>query len=216
MILVGLAGQIGVGKSTVAARLAEHGAHVIDADRLAHGVLEIATVRTEIIHRFGDDILDAEGRVHRPSLAARVFGPTAEHTAALDALEEIVHPVVRSRIEAEIDRRQRDAGDQAENLVIILDVPLLVQSGWAERCDRIIEVRCDDDVRKNRLQARGWSLESISWRDAAWLRRLPRGGLNAVVDAARIATVDTSSTISYTQKAVDRVWRWIWGDPLPC
>ncbi len=216
MILVGLAGQIGVGKSTVAARLAEHGAHVIDADRLAHDVLEIASVRTAIVSRFGEAILDAEGRVHRPALAARVFGSTAEHTAALEDLEAIVHPVVRARMEAEIDRLQQDAGDQAENLVIVLDVPLLVQSGWAERCDRIIEVHCDDGVRKNRLRARGWSLESIGWRDAAWKRRMPGGGLKSVVDAARITTVDTSSTISYTQEVVDRIWRWIWGGSLPC
>jgi dephospho-CoA kinase len=215
VILVGLAGEIGVGKTTVAARLAEHGAAVIDADRIAHGVLETDAVQAAIMARFGADIVAADGRVRRPALASLVFGPAPGHTAALEALEAIVHPVVRSRIESELTRLRVAAGDAGDKLVVVLDVPLLVQSGWAERCDRVIEVVCDNETRQKRLQARGWSAEAIAWRDAAWRRRMPSGGLQSVIDAERIATVDTSSAMSYTQGYVDRVWQWICGGSPP-
>jgi len=74
VILVGLAGQIGVGKSTVAACLAGHAAVVIDADRIAHDVLETQPVQDAVAARFGAEMLDESGRVRRPALAAVVFG----------------------------------------------------------------------------------------------------------------------------------------------
>ena len=209
MILVGLAGQIGVGKSTVAACLAGHAAVVIDADRIAHDVLETQPVQDAVAARFGAKMLDESGRVRRPALAAVVFGPSPEHTAALDALEAIVHPPVRTRIEARIDQLCHDAGDAAASLVIVLDVPLLVQSGWAAACDRIVEVVCDESVRQERLQQRGWSADAIRWRDTAWQRKMPSGGLRAVRDAAKITTVDTSEGISYTRSQVDQAWHWL-------
>lgn len=206
-MLVGLAGRTGAGKSTVAARLAEHGAAVIDADRIAHQVLETEPVRAAIADRFGSRFLDDTGRVCRAALAAAVFGPDATHAAALADLEAIVHPPVRAQIEATIDGLRKDAGDQEDTLVIVLDVPLLVQTGWAPRCDCVIEVACSDAIRRKRLLERGWSVEAIACRDAAWMRRMPAGGLPTVVDPARMATVDTSSDISYTQSQVDRIWQ---------
>ena len=207
MILVGLAGRIGAGKSTVASRLADHGAAVIDADRLAHDALETQPVREAIADHFGSRFLNDAGRVDRPTLASTVFGPHARHEAALAALEAIVHPVVRGQIEATIAKHRTAAGNRIDELVVILDVPLLVQTGWADRCDRVIEVVCDDQVRRQRLVQRGWPADSIAWRDAAWMRRMPAGGLRSVVSPARIATVDTSSAISYTQEQVYRIWR---------
>lgn len=209
MILVGLAGQIGVGKSTVASMLAQMGAVVIDADRVAHEVLETPSVRDAIATRFGNDLLDGEGRVCRPALAALVFGPTPHHTAALDALEAIVHPLVREQMQAEIEVLRQAAGSSAADLVIVLDVPLLVQSGWAAACDRILEVVCEAQVRHRRLRARGWSPQAIAWRDAAWQRKMPAGGVSTAQEAARIRTVDTSGAISYTQQQVEQAWQWL-------
>lgn len=209
MILVGLAGRIGAGKSTVAAQLAAHGAVVIDADRIAHNALNTEPVRRAIAATFGPEFLDDAGQVSRPRLAAAVFGPTPGHAAALQALEAIVHPLVRSRMEDEIAACSHAAAARAASLVIVLDVPLLLQSGWAARCDRVIEVVCDEKVRRQRLAQRGWSAEAVAWRDAAWMRRMPAEGLSAVVDPAEIATVDTSSAISYTREQVDRIWSWL-------
>jgi len=210
-MLVGLAGRIGVGKTTVAAALAEHGAIVIDADRVAHEVLETDEVRNAVATEFGRHLLGGDGRIQRPALAAVVFGPTPEHATALSRVEAIVHPRVRERMEARIDEVRQAAG--ADQLVIVLDVPLLVQSGWAERCHRVIEVICDEPVRQQRLRERGWSSDAIAWRDAAWMRRMPAGGLREAIPAENSVTVDTSTTISYTREQVDRVWRWLRGSP---
>lgn len=212
-MLVGLAGRIGVGKTTVAATLAEHGAVVIDADRVAHQVLETDEVRNAVATEFGRYLLDADGRIHRPALAAVVFGPTPEHATALAHLEAIVHPRVRERMEARIDEVRRSAGAEADELVIVLDVPLLVQSGWAAQCHRVIEVVCDEPVRQARLRERGWSDDAIAWRDAAWRRRMPAGGLREALPAEKSVTVDTSTTISYTREQVDRVWQWLRDSP---
>lgn len=212
-MLVGLAGRIGAGKTTVAAALSEHGAVVIDADRVAHEVLETEEVRNAVATAFGRHLLDADGRIQRPALAAIVFGPTPEHARALARLEAIVHPRVRERMEARIDEVRQAAGAEAAQLVIVLDVPLLVQSGWAERCHRVIEVVCNEPVRQQRLRERGWSGDAIAWRDAAWMRRMPAGGLREAIPAENAATVDTSTTISYTREQVARVWQWLRGSP---
>lgn len=212
-MLVGLTGRIGVGKTTVAAALAEHGAAVIDADRVAHDVLETDEVRNAVASEFGRHLLDADGRIQRPALAAVVFGPTPDHARALAQLERIVHPAVRERMEARIDALRQAAGAEADQLVIVLDVPLLVQSGWTERCDRVIEVVCDESVRKARLRARGWSSDAIAWRDDAWMRRVPAGGLQGAIPAENSATVDTSLAMSYTREQVERVWKWLRGSP---
>ena len=97
MIVVGLVGKIAAGKSTVARRLAARGAHVIDADAVAHDALDDPEAKRAIVARFGGDVLDEAGRVRRPALAGRVFGPTPAHAAALADLEAIVHPLVRRR-----------------------------------------------------------------------------------------------------------------------
>jgi dephospho-CoA kinase len=74
MITIGISGRIGAGKSTVAKMFAERGAHVIDADAIAHGVLEEPDAKAEIVARFGAEVLTKDGRVDRSVLAAHVFG----------------------------------------------------------------------------------------------------------------------------------------------
>ena len=194
MFVVGIVGRVGAGKSTVARRLAERGAEVVDADLLAHEVLDEPSVRQAIATRFGGDVLDAAGRVNRPVLAARVFGP--DRAADLAALEAIVHPGVRRRIEARLDRLR------GSDSVVVLDVPLLVQVGLDAICDRLLVITCDDAVRHARLAARGWSAEQIAARDAAWSRGLPRGE----PAPGKSDSVDTGDGLSYTLDHVDRLW----------
>jgi dephospho-CoA kinase len=224
MILVGITGRIGAGKSTVAARLAERGAELVDADRIAHDVLETEQVRHAIAERFGDAVIDDLGRVRRRRLAEQVFGPDDIHAAALADLEAIVHPEVRRRIEARLagiaaDETTTTADGRASQpcpqpgRVVVLDVPLLVQSGWAARCDRGVEVICDEAVRQQRLTARGWSADAIRWRDAAWDRGMPQTGLSAVLPAEKCRRVDASGGIAYTHAQVDRIWVWLGTTP---
>ena len=99
MITIGISGRIGAGKSTVAKMFAERGAHVIDADAIAHGVLEEPDAKAEIVARFGAEVLTKDGRVDRSVLAAHVFGASPAHAAALADLETVIHPRVHRHIE---------------------------------------------------------------------------------------------------------------------
>lgn len=202
MIIVGLIGRIGSGKSTVAQRLADLGAHVLDADRIAHEVLDEPDVRAAVASRFGADLLDAEGRVRRAALAERVFGPTAGHAAALADLEALVHPRVSQRMDRELARLRGLPPRPGARTVAVLDVPLLVQSGWAEACDRLVVVECTEAVRRARLAARGIGPDQQAAREAAWSRSFRPD----LVPPRKTTAVDASGDLAYTFGQVDRFW----------
>ena len=191
MIVIGLHGKIGAGKSTVAGMFADLGATVVDADALAHEVLAESDARAEIVARFGAGVLDAAGNVRRPALAERVFGTTAAHAAALRDLEAIVHPRVRRRIEARLHalRREEEAGGGRR--VAVLDVPLLVQSGWAAACDLIVAVA-----------GRGGPADHVAARERAW----EAGAAGGPVVAGQLRAVDASGDAAYTRRQVDHIW----------
>jgi len=199
MIVIGLVGRIGAGKSTVAGWFAGHGARVLDADALAHEALaEPATVRA-LVERFGPEVLDDAGTVRRAALATRVFGPTAAHADNLRALEALVHPLVRARIDAALAAFRAAAHPPP---AVVLDVPLLVQAGWDAACDLIVLVECAEPVRQDRLAARGWDETEQLAREAAWERRFSPVSLSP----GKIRTVDTSGDLAYTRARVEDIW----------
>ena len=200
MIVVGVVGRIGAGKSTVARLLAAHGATVVDADRIAHEVLEEPDVIRDIVTRFGPEVLDEAGRVRRAALAGRVFGPSDAQAADLRALEGIVHPRVRERIETILAAARAAAPAAAAPRVVVLDVPLLMQAGWDAICDRLLHVECAEAVRQARLDARGWPVAQRAARERAWERgyRPP--------DPAKTLRVDACGDPTYTAHHVDRIW----------
>ena len=100
MIVVGLVGRMAAGKSTVARMFAALGAHVLDADAIAHEVLDEPEARRAVVARFGAGVAGPDGRVNRRALADVVFAGDAAAEAALADLEAIVHPRVRRRMEA--------------------------------------------------------------------------------------------------------------------
>jgi dephospho-CoA kinase len=186
MIVVGLVGKIGAGKSTVARAMADLGAEVIDADRIAHDVLAEPEVAAAIAARYGGEVLDAAGAVRRPVLAGLVFGASRAHDAALADLEAIVHFRVRRRIDERLaEITAAEAGGRPA--VAVLDVPLLMQAGWDSRCDRLVEVVCDEAERRRRVDRRGWPDPQRHARERAWARgyRPPPSEKTFVVDASR-------------------------------
>lgn len=206
MIIIGLVGRIGAGKSTVARRFAEHGATVVDADRHAHEALADPEVTAAIAARFGSGVIDAHGRVDRSALAARVFGGTAAHDTDRAALEALVHPRVRRRLEAVLAEQATRDLPAGRRPAVVLDVPLLVQAGWSDLCTHLVVVECEESVRRLRLAARGWSAEQITARDRAWERgyRPPPSGFATW-------SVDASGDPAYTAGQVDRIWQAISG-----
>ena len=189
MLRIGLTGGIGSGKSTVAALLAERGAQVVDADRLARAVVEPGTPGLDaVVAEFGAGVLTAEGALDRPALAAVVFGDPAAR-AQLDA---VVHPLVRARAAELVGAAPPDA-------VVVQDVPLLVETGQAGAYDLVLVVEADPETRVARLVERGLSAEDARARIASQATDEQR---RAVADVV----LDNSGTPEELEAQVDRFW----------
>lgn len=145
--IIGIIGGIASGKSTVAAEFAKLGCAVVNADAIAHELLGEDRVRDRVCELFGREVLQPSGQVDRKKLARIVFADGER----LAALNQVIHPLVLERVEELIARHNSDADVKA----IVLDVPLLVEVGWANRCDRLIFVKCDRKRRDERLRQAG-------------------------------------------------------------
>ncbi len=157
MLRIGLTGGIGSGKSTVAALLAERGALVVDADRIARQVVEPGTPGlAAVVAEFGEDVLAPDGSLDRPALASVVFADPAAR-ARLDA---VVHPLVRARSAEVVATAPADA-------VVVNDVPLLVETGQAGSYDLVLVVEADPATRVQRLVARGLTADDARARIAS-------------------------------------------------
>ena len=184
---LGLTGGIGSGKSTVARMLGERGAAVIDADAIsrrvtASGGSAIAAIAAE----FGSDFINTAGALDRDRMRSLVF---ADATAR-KRLEVIVHPLIGQEIEqqavaaieATIDARN-DAAVNTRRILLIFDVPLLVESGhWRQKLDRVLVVDCPQDVQVGRVMARdGLTREAVEKIMATQATRQVRLGAADVV-----------------------------------
>lgn len=189
VLRIGLTGGIGSGKSTVAVLLAERGAVVVDADRIAREVVEPGTPGlAAVAEAFGSDVLTAEGALDRPALAAVVFGDPA----ARARLDGIVHPLVRAR-SVEI------LGSLPADAVVVQDIPLLVETGQAGSFDLVLVVEADVDTRVARLVQRGLGEDDARARIAAQATDEQR---RAVADVV----LDNSGTQEGLAAQVDRFW----------
>jgi dephospho-CoA kinase len=193
MLLVGLTGGIGAGKSTVSALLADRGAVIIDADAITHEVQAPGQpVLAAMVERFGSGILRADGSLDRPAMATIAFGDAD----AKKDLEAIVHPAVG----AEMVRRLE--AERETDHVVVYDVPLLVESGRAG-FGAVVVVDVDPEVAVARLVAgRGMSGADARARIANQASRAER-----VAVADRV--VDNSGTREDLVRAVDELWRWL-------
>lgn len=186
---VGLTGGVGSGKSTVASMLAELGAVVIDADRLARDVVAKGTPGLEqVVAAFGEDLLTPDGDLDRPAMGALVFNDEAKRRM----LEGIVHPLVFERY-AELEAA---AGT---DVVVVHDIPLLAESGRADTFDAVIVVDVPDEIRIERLvRDRAWTREDAESRIAAQAGR---------EDRLAIAThvIDNSGSVDALRSRVQEV-----------
>lgn len=143
-VMIGLTGGIGSGKSTVAELLAERGAHVIDADRVAHEVYAPGTLGFErIVERFGDDVVGDDGAIDRARLGALVF----RDPAALADLNGIVHPLVR----AEVASRIAEIVGEDSGAIVVIEAALMTETGWTGGAGRLWTVIADPNVVEDRL-----------------------------------------------------------------
>lgn len=193
MQLIGLTGGIASGKSTIARRLAEHGAVVVDADRIAREVVEPGTpALAQIAETFGPGVIAADGSLDRPALGAIIF---ADEDARL-RLNAITHPAVL----ATSTERFRAAGEADPDAVVVYDVPLLVESANAYPFDLVVVAHASAATRIRRLM-------ELRGTDESEARR--RVGSQAT-DEERLAVadvvIDTDGTLEQTLAQTDLLW----------
>ena len=196
MIVVGLTGGIGSGKSTVAAMLMRRGAVLIDADEIADEVVEPGRpAYAKVVERFGDEVVAADGRLDRPALAAIVFGDPR----SLSDLEAIVHPEVRTEV------AMRLTAESSGDRVVVVDIPLLVESG-ARRdygLSGVLVVDVPPEIAVERLV----DIRQMDRADAK--ARIA----NQATRSERIASADfvimNMGTLDELEEMAGRAWEWI-------
>ena len=195
MVVVGLTGGIGSGKSTVAALLARRGAVVVDADQLARDCTAPGGAAYEaVVSRFGPDVVSADGAIDRARLAAVVF---ADPAARAD-LEAIIHPCVRAGVAARV------AGEAGTDHVVVVEIPLLAESPAARAgLEVIVVVDCPEDEAVSRLvRNRGMTEADAGARVAAQASRAERLSIADYV-------VDNAGGRDELDNAVERCWEWL-------
>ncbi len=162
---VGLTGGVASGKSAVAALLRELGAVVIDSDQLAREVVEPGTPGlAAVVEEFGETVLTGDGHLDRAALGSMVFGDEASRRR----LEGILHPLIRARAA----ETEAEAGPGA---LVVHDIPLLVETGQADRFDAVLVVDVPVETQVERMvRDRGWSAEDARSRVAAQADREER------------------------------------------
>jgi len=191
MLLVGLTGGIGAGKSAVAARLSELGAIVIDSDRLAREVVAAGTDGlAEVVRDFGDAVLTPRGDLDRPALARLVF----DDEPARRRLEQIIHPRVRARAAQIVAAAPADA-------IVVNDVPLLVETGLAATFDLVMVVLAADATRVARLARDRGMGESEA------LSRMATQATDEQRRAVADVVIVNDGTVDDLRAAVDAAWQ---------
>jgi dephospho-CoA kinase len=201
VLLIGLTGGIGSGKSTVSALLAEKGAVIIDADAITHSLQQPGQpVFAAIVDRFGPDIVAPDGTLDRTGLGKIVF---ADETAKKD-LEHIVHPAVGAEM---LNMMQAEADTDH---VVVYDVPLLVEAARrAMDFAGVVVVDIDPEIAVRRVvEQRGMAESDVRARVANQASRDER---LAVADRV----IDNSGTRDDLRRQVDEVWAWIQTLPQP-
>ena len=192
MLLIGLTGNIGSGKSTVAQLLSERGATIIDADVLARRAVELGSPAYKaIVERWGTSILAPDGSIDRTALRRIVFTDTAE----LEQLNALVHPEVE-RMRAGLVEQARHRGDR----LVVCDIPLLFERRMTDSFDRIVLVDAPRPVRLERLvRERGLrETEAMDMIVAQMPAELKRARANHVID--------NDATLTQLDTRVAEVW----------
>jgi len=176
-MVIGILGGICSGKSSVAGELGKLGCAVIDADEIAHKYLDQDHIVSQLGRQFGGGIASAQGGIDKAELAKLVFSDAER----LKALTDLIHPLVTSEIEQLIEQYKADPAVPA----IVLDVPLLVEIGYENRCDKLIFVDCDEKIRAERAVKKGFlDVEQLKNREKFQISLDRKKGIadNAVVN----------------------------------
>lgn len=191
VILVGLTGGLGSGKSHVAKALADKGARVVDADQLAREVVAVGTpALAEIADTFGSGVLNSDGTLNRAALAAIVFADRTQ----LKTLEDITHPAIRDLAQQRIIEAERDGVE-----VFVYENSLLVQMGSASMFDLVVAVSAPREIRIQRAVSRGMDVQDAT-------RRIDVQGDMQEMHAVTDWTIDNSGDLAHLNEQVEALW----------
>jgi dephospho-CoA kinase len=201
LLKLGLTGGIASGKSSVGEMFVKHGAHLIQADAVAHQLMQPGSpVYEEVVRRFGREILNPDETISRPKLAEAAFGSTGGTSPRVKELNEIVHPAV---IEHE-NNWMEEIGRRDPNAVAIVEAALILESGAASRFDRLIVVTCHPEQRTQRFARRLGISEDTARAEVA--RRMAA----QIPDEEKIKVadfvIDNSGSLDATEQQVQIVF----------
>jgi len=202
MLKVGLTGGIASGKSVVGEMFVSLGAHLVQADRIAHQLMQPGQpVYNEVVRHFGGGILNPDLSVNRAKLAEAAFGSRAPaDSSRIQKLNRIVHPaVIRSQ-----DGWMEETGRQDPHAIAIVEAALILEAGAAKRFDRLIVVTCGEEQRIARFAARqkltlDAARKEVERRMAAQLPEPEK------VKAADYV-IDNSGSLEQTREQVHSIW----------
>jgi len=200
LLKVGLTGGIASGKSVVGEMFARLGARLIRADDIAHELMQPGqVVYEEVVRRFGREILNADGSINRPRLAALAFG-TSGLPGRVGELNAIVHPAVIRREDEWMEEVGR--GDPAA--IAIVEAALILEAGTAERFDRLIVVTCRPEQRAERFAAR------LGISEEAARAEVTRRMATQISDEEKIKAsdfvIDNSGSLDATEEQVRKIF----------
>jgi len=194
MLHVGLTGNIASGKSHAALLFAELGAHIIDADVVAHELLACGTgIYSKIVEAFGEQILDAAREIDRKKLGQIIFFDKEKRI--------LLNHLTHHDVGVEILRRIFELEQAFSRGIIIVDAALMVETGGYKMYDRLIVVTCDPALQITRLMSR----DRLSDKEA----RARMNSQMAIEEKLKVAdyTIDTSGTLRQTRDQVEAIWR---------
>jgi dephospho-CoA kinase len=200
VLRVGLTGGIACGKTVVGEMFARRGAYIIQADRIAHELMNPGElVYNELVSHFGREILDADGAISRPKLAQAAFAGTGG--SRVEELNRIVHPAVIRRQEEWMD----NVGRQFPNAVAIVEAALIFEAGVGGRFDKIVVVTCDANRKAERFAQRtGISLELAR-------EEVARRSAVQMPDAEKLRRADyviyNDGPLAETETQVESIWK---------
>ena len=209
MLKVGLTGGIASGKSAVGEMFVGLGARLVQADRIAHALMQPGeAVYNEVVRHFGREILNPDGSVNRGRLAEVAFGPASagkqasgEQRSRIEELNRIVHPVV---IHSQ-DEWMQEMGRQDRHVVAMVEAALILEAGAADHFDRLIVVTCNEEQRAVRFAAR----QRIDLESAR--KEVARRMAAQLPDEEKIKradyVIDNSSSLDTTRGEVKAVWQ---------
>jgi len=201
LLKVGLTGGIASGKSAVGEMFVKLGAHLIQADAVAHWLMEPGRrVYEEVVRRFGREILNPDGSINRPRLAEVAFGTAGGAPQRVKELNEIVHPAVI----AEENEWMEDIGRRDPNAIAIVEAALILEAGAGDRFDRLIVVTCHPEQRIQRL-ARRLGISEDAARAEVTRRMAAQIPDEEKIKAADFV-IDNSGSLAATEQQVQRVF----------